>query len=74
METHDELVLGGGLHQALDERMPRQNGEGGAGPGLVAQLAEHAHQLLEAKSINNVVNNSAWIGEGGGGGGQGGFA
>lgn len=37
-----------GLHQALEERMLRENGEGDTVLRLVAQLSEYMHQVLEA--------------------------
>lgn len=48
LETYDKVVLCWGVHQAADERMLRENREGDTVLGVVAQLSEYMHQVLEA--------------------------
>lgn len=53
-ETYHELVVCGGLHQALDERMPTQNGEGDTVLRLAAELSENMDQVLEGSRCNHL--------------------
>lgn len=48
-ETYNKLVLCWGLHQVLDKRMLRENGEGDTLFRDIAQLSEYMHQVLKAR-------------------------